>query len=462
MRMLDAIRWDSDLIHRYDVAGPRYTSYPTAVQLHTQVGAFDLLHALRESRKALRPLSLYVHLPFCANICYYCACNKVITKDRGRAQAYLQRLEHEIQMLACHLAPDQVVEQLHLGGGTPTFLSHDELRRLMAQLRAHFNLLEDDSGDYGIEIDPREADWSTMGLLRELGFNRVSLGVQDLDPTVQRAINRMQSLEETRAIVEAARTLQFRSVNIDLIYGLPRQTPQAFSRTVDEIIELQPDRLSVFNYAHLPERFMPQRRIETAELPDARSKLLMLERTVEQLGSAGYRYIGMDHFALPDDELAIAQEDLTLQRNFQGYTTHGHCDLIGLGVSAISQIGGLYSQNSSDLSDYQRLLDSDQPATRRGLMCSADDRIRRAVIQQLICHFMLDFAEIEKTFSIDFRDYFSDAWPQLLGMAEDGLIALSDAGIEVRPAGRLLVRAVCMVFDAYLTRQNRQQFSRVI
>ncbi|MBI6710256.1 oxygen-independent coproporphyrinogen III oxidase [Pseudomonas syringae] len=460
--MLDAIRWDSDLIHRYDVAGPRYTSYPTAVQFHTQVSAFDLLHALRESRKASRPLSLYVHLPFCANICYYCACNKVITKDRGRAQAYLQRLEHEIQMLACHLAPGQVVEQLHLGGGTPTFLSHDELRRLMAQLRLHFNLLDDDSGDYGIEIDPREADWSTMGLLRELGFNRVSLGVQDLDPTVQRAINRMQSLEETRAIVEAARTLQFRSVNIDLIYGLPTQNPQTFSHTVDKVIDLQPDRLSVFNYAHLPERFMPQRRIDVADLPDAESKLLMLERTVEQLGNAGYRYIGMDHFALPDDELATAQEDLTLQRNFQGYTTHGHCDLIGLGVSAISQVGELYSQNSSDLNEYLRLLDSDQPATRRGLICNDDDRIRRAIIQQLICHFTLDFGEIEKTFCIDFRDYFSEAWPQLLGMASDGLIKLSETGIEVRPAGRLLVRAVCMVFDTYLTRQNRQQFSQVI
>ncbi|PBP40280.1 oxygen-independent coproporphyrinogen III oxidase [Pseudomonas syringae] len=460
--MLDAIRWDSDLIHRYDVAGPRYTSYPTAVQFHTQVGAFELLHALRESRKASRPLSLYVHLPFCANICYYCACNKVITKDRGRAQAYLQRLEHEMQMLACHLAPGQVVEQLHLGGGTPTFLSHDELRRLMAQLRLHFNLLEDDSGDYGIEIDPREADWATMGLLRELGFNRVSLGVQDLDPTVQRAINRMQSLEETRAIVEAARTLQFRSVNIDLIYGLPAQNPQTFSHTVDKVIDLQPDRLSVFNYAHLPERFMPQRRIDAADLPDAASKLLMLQRTVEQLGNAGYRYIGMDHFALPDDELATAQEDLTLQRNFQGYTTHGHCDLIGLGVSAISQVGELHSQNSSDLSEYSRLLDSDQPATKRGLLCNDDDRIRRAIIQQLICHFTLDFGEIEKNFCIDFRDYFRDAWPQLLGMASDGLITLSETGIEVRPEGRLLVRAVCMVFDAYLTRQNRQQFSRVI
>lgn len=460
--MLDAIRWDSDLIRRYDLAGPRYTSYPTALQFQTQVGAFDLLHALRASRKAIRPLSLYVHIPFCANICYYCACNKVITKDRGRAQAYLQRLEHEIQMIACHLDPGQVVEQLHFGGGTPTFLSHDELRQLMAHLRRHFNLLDDDSGDYGIEIDPREADWSTMGLLRELGFNRVSLGVQDLDPQVQRAVNRLQSLEETQAIIDAARTLQFRSVNIDLIYGLPKQTPQAFAHTVKEIIALQPDRLSVFNYAHLPERFMPQRRIHSDDLPPAEAKLHMLENTIGQLTQAGYRYIGMDHFALPDDELAIAQEEQTLQRNFQGYTTHGHCDLIGLGVSAISQVGDLYSQNSNDLSDYQSLLASDQLATKRGLTCNQDDRIRRAVIQQLICHFSLDFAAIEAQFAIDFRAYFSELWPQLARMASDGLITLKPEGIEVLPAGQLLARSVCMVFDAYLTQQNRQRFSRVI
>lgn len=460
--MLDAIRWDSDLIHRYDLAGPRYTSYPTAVQFHAQVGAFDLLHALRESRRAVRPLSLYVHIPFCANICYYCGCNKVITKDRGRAQGYLQRLEHEIQMLACHLNPAQVVEQLHFGGGTPTFLSHDELRQLMARLRASFRLLDDDSGDYGIEIDPREADWSTMGLLRELGFNRVSLGVQDLDPAVQRAVNRLQSLEETRAIVEAARTLQFRSVNIDLIYGLPKQTAEGFARTVEEIIALQPDRLSVFNYAHLPERFMPQRRIESADLPAPEVKLAMLERTIRQLTAAGYRYIGMDHFALPDDELAVAQEELTLQRNFQGYTTHGHCDLIGLGVSAISQIGDLYCQNSSDLNEYQSLLSSNQPATRRGLFCNEDDRIRRAVIQQVICHFHLNFAELERSFSIDFASYFAAEQAELTRMARDGLIRISDSGIEVLPAGRLLVRSLCVVFDAYLNQQNRQRFSRVI
>ncbi|WP_434601332.1 oxygen-independent coproporphyrinogen III oxidase [Pseudomonas sp. Z4-7] len=460
--MLDAIRWDSDLIRRYDLAGPRYTSYPTAAQFAGQVGTFDLLHALRDSRKARRPLSLYVHVPFCANICYYCACNKVITKDRGRAHAYLQRLEQEIQLIGCHLDPAQRVEQLHLGGGTPTFLSHDELRQLMARLRESFNLMDDDCGDYGIEIDPREADWSTMGLLRELGFNRVSIGLQDLDPTVQRAVNRLQSLDETRAVVEAARTLQFRSINIDLIYGLPKQTPENFARTVEEVISLQPDRLSVFNYAHLPERFMPQRRINSQDLPNPVQKLAMLQGTIEQLTAAGYRYIGMDHFALPDDELAIAQEEATLQRNFQGYTTHGHCDLIGLGVSAISQIGDLYCQNSSDLNQYQNALADGQLATSRGIVCNADDRLRRAVIQQLICHFSLAFAEIEQVFNIDFRGYFGSIWPQLQAMDDDGLVELTATHIKVLPAGRLLVRSVCMVFDAYLQQQNRQRFSRVI
>ena len=460
--MLDAIRWDSDLIRRYDLAGPRYTSYPTAMQFHDQISSFDFLHALRDSRKAQRPLSLYVHVPFCANICYYCACNKVITKDRGRAQPYLQRLEEEIKRVACHLDPRQQVEQLHFGGGTPTFLSHDELRHLMATLREHFNLLDDDSGDYGIEIDPREADWSTIGLLRELGFNRVSIGLQDLDPTVQRAVNRLQSLEETRAVIDAARTLQFRSINIDLIYGLPKQTPEAFSRTVEEVISLQPDRLSVFNYAHLPERFMPQRRINTSDLPSPAEKLEMLERTINQLTAAGYRYIGMDHFALPDDELAIAQEESTLQRNFQGYTTHGHCDLIGLGVSAISQIGDLYCQNNSDLTQYQQVIASGQLATVRGVLCSVDDTIKREVIQQIICHLHLSFADIEQAFNIDFRDYFAAQWPTLLTMAEHGLITLDNKQLTVLPAGRLLVRSVCMVFDAYLEQQNRQRFSRVI
>ncbi len=460
--MLESLVWDAELIRRHDQPGPRYTSYPTAVQFDNQVGSFDLLHALRDSRKALRPLSLYVHLPFCAHICYYCACNKVITKDRGRAQSYLQRLEQEIQLVACHLDPRQSVQQLHLGGGTPTFLSHDELRQLMASLRSHFNLRLDDGGDYGIEIDPREADWSTMGLLRELGFNRVSIGVQDFDPLVQRAVNRLQTLEETRAIIEAARTLQYRSVSLDLIYGLPRQTVDSFARTVDEVIQLQPDRLSVFNYAHLPERFPPQRRIDHVELPPPGVKLQMLKGTIEQLTAAGYRYIGMDHFALPDDDLAIAQEEGQLQRNFQGYTTHGHCDLIGLGVSAISQVGDLYSQNSSDLNEYQNTLAGAQLATARGVNCAADDRLRRAVIGQLICHFEVEFAAIEQRFGIEFRGYFAAIWPQLHQMQGDGLIELDATGIRVKPVGRLLVRSVCMLFDAHLAPQDQQRFSRVI
>jgi oxygen-independent coproporphyrinogen-3 oxidase len=460
--MLDAILWDPALIRRYDQAGPRYTSYPTAAQLHDGIGSFGLLHALRESRKSQHPLSICVHVPFCANICYYCDCNKVISKDRGRALPYIERLEKEIDLISCHIDPKQRVEQLHLGGGTPSFLSHLELRRLMAKLRSKFSLLNDDSGDYGIEIDPREADWATMGLLRELGFNRVSLGVQDLDPEVLRAVNRLQSLEQTRAIVDAARTLQFRSINIDLIYGLPKQTPASFARTVDAIIALQPDRLSVFNYAHLPERFLPQRRINADDLPTPADKLAMLQNSIEQLTHAGYRYIGMDHFALPDDELASAQEDGTLQRNFQGYTTHGHCDLIGLGVSSISQIGELYCQNNSDITLYQQSLDNDQLATCRGLLCNSDDRIRRAVIQQLICQFRLNFAAVEDKFNIDFAGYFAAIWPQLEQMDKDGLIELNDQGIDIRPAGRLLTRSVCMLFDSYLSAQNNQRFSRVI
>jgi len=460
--MLDNIRWDADLIRRYDLSGPRYTSYPTAVQFHEGVGPFDLLHALRDSQKARRPLSLYAHIPFCANICYYCACNKVITKDRGRSAPYLARLIREIEIVSRHLGHQQQVEQLHFGGGTPTFLSPGQLRELMSQLRTHFHFLDDDSGDYGIEIDPREADWSTMGLLRELGFNRVSLGVQDFNLEVQQAVNRLQSLDETRAIIDAARTLQYRSINIDLIYGLPKQNPDSFAHTVEQVIALQPNRLSVFNYAHLPERFMPQRRINADDLPSPGQKLEMLQRTTEQLEAAGYRYIGMDHFALPDDELSMAQEDGTLQRNFQGYTTHGHCDLLGLGVSAISQVGDLYSQNSSDIADYQSALDQSQLATRRGLHCNKDDIIRRAVIQQLICHFQLDFDEIEELYNIDFRGYFSEIWPDLERFAADGLIALTPRGIDVSASGRLLVRSLCMLFDRYLPTQNLQRFSRVI
>jgi oxygen-independent coproporphyrinogen-3 oxidase len=448
--MLDAIRWDPELISRYDQAGPRYPSYPTVAQFHSGVGSFDLLHALRTSRREGRPLSLYVHIPFCANACYYCARTKVVTKDRSCSQPYLKHLEREIALLACHLGPNQQVEQLHFGGGTPTFLNHAELRQLMQALRAHFNLLDGDSGDYSIEIDPREADWSTMGLLRELGFNRVSLGVQALDPDVQRAVNRLQSLEQTRTLVDAARTLQYRSINIDLIYGLPRQTFERFSGTVQAIIDLQPERISLYNYLHRPERHAGQRRILPEELPSPDQKLDMLHNAIEQLTAAGYRYVGLDHFALPDDELAMAQEDGFLQRNFQGYTTHGHCDVIGLGVSAISQVGSLYCQNDIDLAGYQHSLANDQLATVRGLHCNADDLLRRDVIQRLICHFELDFASLERAHGISMQDYFTDIWPQLQAMHRDGLLTLDPQGIQILPAGRLLVRSVCMLFDRYL------------
>ena len=445
--MLDAIRWDAELIHRYDQTGPRYVCYPTPRQFNGSLGSFDLLHSLRRSRQASRPLSLYVHLPFCANVCYHCHRNKVVSSERGRASQYLQRLEREIEMVGCHLGTDQIVEQLHFGGGTPTYLGHDELRRLMAHLRKHFNLQDDDHGDFAIEVDPREADWPTMGLLRELGFNRVSIGVPDLDPAVQRAINRTQTLQQTQTIMEAARTLQFRSIRVDLAYGLPAQTTEGFGRTIEAVIAMQPDRVALSGYPHLPERHLAQRRIDPGVLPGFEDRLALLELGVEQLTRAGYRYIGMDHFALPDDELAMAQEDGTLKRNFQGYTTHGHCDLIGLGVSAISQIGDTYFQNDSDITLYQEALNKDQLATNRGFKCSEDHVIRRHVIQALICDFELRFAETEKHLRIEFKHYFADIWPDLTSMARDGLIQLSEDSLSILPAGRLLAHAICTLFD---------------
>lgn len=447
--MLDAIRWDTALIRRYDQASPRYTTYPDEEQFRPNVSSFDVLHALRDSQKSGRPLSLYLHLPFCANLCYYCTSNKVITKDRGRARCYLEHLEKEIAMVARHVGPQQRVEQLHFGGGTPTFLSHDELRQLMACLRTHFNLLEDDHGDYGIEVDPREADWQTMGLLRELGFNRVSFSVQALDPDVQLSINRLQSLAQTRTIIEAARTLQYRSINVDLLYGLPKQTPQRFAHTVEAMIELQPDRLTLFSHEQLPDRHSAHRRINPAELPSNELKLEMLRGCVERLTAAGYRFIGMNHFALPDDELAMLQEDGNLQYNLLGYVGRNHCDLIGFGVSAISRIGTLYSQNHRDLSSYQQSLDHNQLPTWRGLKDNTDDHLRRAVIQSLICRFDLDIAALEKNYGINFQAYFADIYEALQNMVRDGLLKLSSQRLEILPEGRLLAQAICQLFDRY-------------
>lgn len=457
----DSIRWNTQLIQRYDIAGPRYTSYPTALQFNN-LSSFELIRALRESREAKRPLSFYIHVPFCANICYYCGCNKVITKDRTQAQPYVERLIQEIKLVSQYLGSDQVVEQIHFGGGTPTFLTTEQIGHIIDALRSHFPLADNLSGDFSIEIDPREADWTVMGLLRDQGFNRISLGVQDFDPDVQRAVNRLQTFEQTQAIIEAAHALQFKSINVDLIYGLPKQSPSKFAETVRAVIDLQPDRLSVFNYAHLPERFKPQRRISVDDLPSPAQKLQILQETITQLTEAGYRYIGMDHFALQDDDLTYAQEEGTLYRNFQGYTTHGYCDLIGLGVSSISQIGDLYCQNTADLNAYQASIDVGQLATKRGLICNQDDRIRRAVIQQLICHLYLDFRTIENEYHIVLKDYFNDVFNRLKLMEKDGLIIIGEHDITVQSTGRLLIRTICMLFDNYLAEQAAGRFSRVI
>lgn len=459
--MFDAIRWDTDLIHRYDKAGPPYTSYPTPLH-YGSLGSFELLHALRRSRQASRPLSLYLHIPFCASVCYHCPSTKVITRERGRALGYLERLEAEIELIACHLGTDQIVEQLHIGGGTPTFLSHAELRRLMTHLRKHFNLQDDDHADFSIDIDPRNADWPTMGLLRELGFNRVNIGLPDPDTEVQRAINRDQTLGQTQTIFEAARTLQYRTLGTELPYGLPRQTPAGFARTLEAVIALQPDRISVSSYQHSPERHMAQRRIQTADLPTHADKLALLQLAVQRLTLSGYRYIGMGQFTLPDDELAVAQEDGELKRNLEGYTTHGHCDLIGLGVSAISQIGDLYCQNSSDVTVYQQMLSQHQLATVRGVRCNEDDQIRRHVIQRLICDFKLRFDEIERHHGIRFKRYFDKSWPTLERMATDGLITLTNEALSILPAGRLLVNSICVQFDGYSASSPTQYYCRAV
>jgi oxygen-independent coproporphyrinogen-3 oxidase len=461
--MEQSLVFDPDLIARYDQAGPRYTSYPTAVQFHDRFGPAEYQTVAAESNASGRPLSLYFHLPFCDTVCFYCACNKVVTKDRSKAGPYLARLHRELAMQGALFDRDRPVEQLHWGGGTPTFISHDEMRELMRVTSEHFQLLDGDRGEYSIEIDPREATAETVALLREIGFNRMSLGVQDFDSRVQRAVNRIQTEAQTLAVLEAARAEGFRSISIDLIYGLPLQSVASFARTLDRIIEVGPDRLSVFNYAHLPERFKPQRRINAEELPAPEEKLEILRMCGDKLTAAGYAYIGMDHFARPDDELAVAQRNGTLYRNFQGYSTHAHCDLVGLGITSIGMVGPSYVQNVRTLDEYYQRIDAGQLPVFRGLVLSRDDQIRRDVITRLICHFQLDFATVEQAWGIGFHDYFGAELAALQGMADDGLLKLRADRIEVLPPGRLLIRNICMVFDAYLQpAAQRQNFSRVI
>jgi oxygen-independent coproporphyrinogen-3 oxidase len=455
--------FDIELIKRYDQSGPRYTSYPTAVEFDPAFDHRRYSEVCRQSNASGRPLSLYFHIPFCDTVCFYCACNKIATKDRSLAQPYLDRVYRELEMQSALFDNDRVVEQLHWGGGTPTFISQAQMRELMAQTRKFFKLADDDAGEFSIEIDPREARGDTIKLLREIGFNRMSLGVQDFDPRVQQAVNRIQTEAETMEVLAAARGEGFRSISIDLIYGLPFQTADSFMQTLDRIIDVGPDRLSVFNYAHLPTRFKPQRRIEESELPRPEVKLDILQRTIERLTSAGWLYIGMDHFARPDDELALAQRDGTLYRNFQGYSTHAECDLIGIGVTSIGKVANTYGQNRRELDAYYEDIDAGRLPVFRGIELNRDDEIRRDVITRLICHFRLDFGDVERRWGIGFQDYFATSLPKLDGMVTDGLLEIDAAGIRVLPKGRLLIRNICMAFDAYLeAKQGPIGFSKVI
>lgn len=455
--------FDFELIKKYDQSGPRYTSYPTAVQFSEAFGRDDYHQVAIQSNESEQALSLYFHIPFCDTVCFYCGCNKIATKDRSKAQPYLDRVYKELELQSRLLSDDRPIEQLHWGGGTPTFISHAQMAELMQQTGKYFKLLNDDSGEYSIEIDPREASRDSIALLRDIGFNRMSLGVQDFDADVQKAVNRIQSEEQTLTVLDAARDKGFRSISIDLIYGLPFQSVKSFEKTLERIIDASPDRLSVFNYAHLPQIFKPQRRINEADLPAPQEKLDILTMTADKLADAGYVYIGMDHFAKPDDELAIAQRDGTLYRNFQGYSTHADCDLIGLGITSIGMVGPTYSQNLKTLEDYYAAIDNEQLPVFRGLELNRDDQIRRDVITKLICNFVLTFADIETSWAINFQDYFASELETLREMADDGLIDYDNKQISVMPKGRFLIRNICMVFDAYMTQQKQKSsFSKVI
>jgi oxygen-independent coproporphyrinogen-3 oxidase len=463
--MKQRIVFDAGLIRRYDQSGPRYTSYPTAAQFHDGITETDyMLWARRSTEDPIpRPLSIYIHIPFCDTVCFYCACNKVVTKHHERATDYLDHLYKEIALQGKLFDRDRVVEQLHWGGGTPTFLETGQMRALMEKIGQHFTLAAHDRGEFSIEIDPRSADYAKLKALRQAGFNRVSFGVQDLDPQVQKAVNRIQSEEKTREVATAARELGYTSINVDLMYGLPFQSVESFVETLRHVVEINPDRLAVYNYAHLPQRFKPQRRINEADLPSADEKLNILQRTIEFLSDAGYVYIGMDHFAKPDDELTVAQRNGTLQRNFQGYSTHADCDLVSMGVSAISKVCDNFSQNVRDLAAYYRLIDAGKLPIDRGFEVEPDDLLRRDIITHIMCNFYLDIPAAEKKWRFSFSEKFKTEIADLQQMQADGLLKLDAKALEVLPAGRLLVRNICMVFDRYLKGGGQSgRFSKVI
>lgn len=455
---MSEIIWDSHLIQKYNQSGPRYTSYPTALEFNEAYTNQDFIAAA--ARYPNRPLSLYVHIPFCHQLCYFCACNKVITRHQHKADIYLDFLEKEIAERA-KLFTSRTVTQIHWGGGTPTYLSEAQSARLMAMLQEHFKI--DPQAEISIEIDPRQIELSMLDHLRSLGFNRMSMGVQDFNKAVQKAVNREQDEAFIQAMLDHARELGFQSTNLDLIYGLPLQTVDSFMFTLEKVIALNPDRLSVFNYAHLPSRVPGQAKIKDEQLPAPETKLTILQKTIETLGNAGYQFIGMDHFAKPHDELAIAQKNGVLHRNFQGYTTQEECDLLGLGVSSISLLGDTYAQNEKELKRYYAAIDNKGEALHKGLALSREDCLRRDVIKQLICNFKLDFTPIEAQYGIHFTQHFAEDLALLQPLMDDGLISRSETGLQVSPKGRLLIRNICLCFDTYSrAAAKRQQFSRII
>jgi len=459
----ESVCFDLDLIKRYDGRGPRYTSYPTALQFSDKFTVDDYLRNALDSNSSGVPLSLYFHIPFCHTLCYYCGCNKIVTRNQDRVRTYLGNLYREIDMQAELFDRDRLVEQLHFGGGTPTYLDETQLRDLLSKIGASFTLDTSDSRQFSIEVDPRTVDAKGIRLLTELGFNRLSLGIQDFDPTVQEAVNRKQSVSEVLALVGESRDAGFRSISFDLIYGLPHQTVSSFDKTLDTVIDMQPDRFAVYNYAHLPQRFKGQRMINAADIPAPETKLDILEKTIDRLTSAGYIYIGMDHFALPDDELVTARRDGTLQRNFQGYSTHRHCDLVGLGVSSISSIGNVFSQNSVTTMEYESLIESGKLPVRKGVVVDADDQLRADVIQSLMCYDELLFDDIDAKHGIDFRQYFAAEIERFTPLSEDGLVEVAENGIRITPKGRLLLRNIAMIFDRYINdAENDNRFSRAI
>ena len=456
-----AVMLNPDLVRRYDRSGPRYTSYPPATAFHEGFGEVEYRAAAARGngQRPPGPLSLYFHIPFCSTVCYYCACNKIVTKNRSRAEPYVAALLQELALQAALFDDERTVEQLHWGGGTPTFLSAAQMRQLMEATRRHFRLRDDDGGEYSIEIDPRTVDEHDMSLLRELGFNRVSFGVQDFDQKVQKAVNRVQSEQQTLAIMAAARRQEFHSISIDLIYGLPFQSVDSFSTTLDKVIAARPDRLAVFNYAHLPQRFKVQRQIDEQALPSPEEKLRILALTIQRLQEVGYVYSGMDHFALPEDKLSLALDNGSLQRNFQGFSSHGQCELVAMGITAIGQIDDCYAQNVRDTGDYYERLKAGRLPVYRGVRLTPDDRLRRRVIADLICHGYVDKAAVMSGFD----DYFAREVAQLAPMQADGLLRDDDEGIRVLPPGRLLIRNICMAFDHYLRDESRpERFSKAI